>query len=252
MLKSWKEVKNFLKECIESEPSSQSEVIKRAGLSRDTYYKLFAPGRAEAPMRKATVHGLADALFLSVRYENGFPQFSTLNRDSKGFVTSVAHAQEVIKHALDVGADMEYLAKFCKIPIEELEQIMSASNFSKTIPVRYIQYIALAIGKRAVLHPSGKITIEPSKVVEISPEIDDSTRRHVRLMRKFRERDEKGTSDSGLLELMDNKNRNKHMISDAEAIELISIANRRNTQTTLEHWISILYTLRGLDSTQAT
>ncbi len=249
MLESWKEVKEYLKKCIESVPGSQFDVIKRAGLSRDTYYKLFSPERANAPMRKATVNGLADALSLGVYYEDGFPQFSALNRDDSGIVTSVAHAQEAIKKVLDTGASLEYLASFSKIPIEELEQIMSAPNYSRTVPFRYLAFIAGAIGQDARIDPSGtgKIIIEPSRRNQFSLEINESTLNNVKLLNPFDDKGKIRTSDSGLLQLMEYENRRKHEIIDAEALELLAIAQRRNTQTTIDHWISILYALRALD-----
>ena len=53
--------------------------------------------------------------------------------------------------------------------------------------------------------------------------------------------------DPGLIELLSPDNRGKFLISEEETQELLHIAFRRKSQTTLEQWVTILYTLRNLD-----
>jgi hypothetical protein len=78
MFTKWIDVKCYLKDRIDSSGKPPSQVMKEAGLSTDSYYKLFESGRYSSPMRGSTVHGLASVLFLDVRYENGIPQFDEL------------------------------------------------------------------------------------------------------------------------------------------------------------------------------
>ena len=80
MNKSWKDVKEKLKALIEAEQISDNEVIRKAGLSRNTYYKLFTPDREYSTMRKSTVFALAKVLHQHVKYLNEIPQFSNIDK----------------------------------------------------------------------------------------------------------------------------------------------------------------------------
>ncbi len=80
---SWVDVKIQLKELIEHAQVSEHVIIKGAGLNRSTYYKIFAPDRLDASMRKGTVYAIANELGVRVHYENNLPQFSYYSSETQ-------------------------------------------------------------------------------------------------------------------------------------------------------------------------
>jgi len=54
--------------------------------------------------------------------------------------------------------------------------------------------------------------------------------------------------DPGLEELLEPKGRGEYQITEAEARELRNIAKGRRSDSTTKQWITVLYTLRSLDS----
>ena len=84
MFTKWSEVKRFLHSQIDAEQTTQFEIIRLAGLSRNSYYKIFGSDRANTPMQRKSVYGLAKALDLHVQYEDGIPQFES-NGPTYGF-----------------------------------------------------------------------------------------------------------------------------------------------------------------------
>jgi len=80
---SWVDVKIQLKELIEHAQVSEHVIIKGAGLNRSTFYKIFAPDRLGASMRKGTIYAIANELGVRVHYKNNLPQFSYYSSETQ-------------------------------------------------------------------------------------------------------------------------------------------------------------------------
>ncbi len=241
---SWKEVKTYLKERIDSSSISPSEIVRKSGLSKDSYYTIFAHGRENSPMRKSTVYGLAVALNLSVEYTKNFPQFSDLNLSQHNNVP-IQYAREALQVAIEEFGDTEDLAKQIGVPVSLLNEILSP-NATKQMQISRTLFVSIGyvIGRKLIIDPSGKLEyvspeaytkakffqhlVDPNKL-----EFDFTVRENIK--------------DSGLLELFSEKNIEKYDVTIGERIELSQISIRRKSDTTLDHWVSILYTLRSLN-----
>ena len=219
MHKSWNEFKIYLKALIDAEPISNYEVISRAGLSRDAYYKLFAPEREDSSMRKGTVYGLAEALDYSVNYVNSIPQFVQKLARSKNITAN--YVQSSIQSAVRITGSLETFSRLSNINIFQLKDLMKLSP-ETVIGISSLDQVNKAIGKL-----DQDMTSQVSKITS-EGHLSDIT-------------------DHGLLQLINPDNIRKYNISDTERIELTMIAYNRNSQTTLEHWVSVLFTLRALE-----
>lgn len=225
---------------------SELAVIKRAGLSRNSYYKIFAPDRQKSPMRKSTVYSLADVLNQQVQYVEGFPQF-TINQESGDFIP-LHLAREAIQHLITVAGSVEELSNRTKVPIELFWDLISP-DASDTRPVSelFLMKMGAYNGLSLRIDPSGNAeyinkTEKPSFVFE-EDRFDES-----KLIEDFL--DYNGypkPADSGLHELFEEINIDKYQISESERQELFLIATIRNSDSTLERWVSILFNLRALD-----
>jgi hypothetical protein len=247
MLKDWYEVKKYLKDRIDSEQGSQFAVIEKAGLSRDSYYKLFAPEREKSPMRKSTVMGLAKALRIEVVYEYGIPQF-TRKVTTKSSIFAV-NARDGLEYAIRLGGSIETIAEKSKIRLEVLQSVLEPTNYDTEVSVHLFSKIAKAIDRVLIVYDNGFIDFEeygyggpepPEGEPVMAPrwwhdeeldQLDDVT-------------------DIGLIELIDQDNRKKYEISDSEAIELSQLSRSRQSDGTLTQWVSILFALRALDKRQ--
>ncbi len=233
LIKSWKEVKKYLNDLIEAQPVSNFEVVARSGLSRDSYYKIFSPEREDSPMRSTTVYGLANALDLSVEYVDNFPQFEQKGKGDSLRI-SRKHAHEAFEKAVEIAGSIEYLSELTDIPLDTLKELampiaIMRGGISRILFLR----MGMALGRAILLHPNGKIEFISDDIKEnilagySAPEIQ--------------------ASDVGLLQLLEEENTIEYKISESEIIELTMISQNRKSQTTIEQWISILYTLRALE-----
>ncbi len=244
---SWKEVKKYLKDRIDSEPISPSEIIGKSGLSRDSYYRIFASGRENSPMRRSTVYGLAVALNLSVEYANKYPQFSDLNISTYNNVP-IHFAREALQVAVDDVGDTNRLADLIGVTASLLDEILSPSavkqiQVSRTLFVR----IGSAIGRRLLIDPSGKLEYLPKDESITNAENEVSYLPHSTKHLPYDFNVLADIVDSGLRELFEPRNIKKHGITDGERFELSLISWRRKSNTSMDHWVSILYTLRSLN-----
>ena len=242
---SWKEVKAYLKERIDSSSISPSEITGKSGLSKDSYYTIFATGREDSPMRKSTVYGLATALNLSVTYTNKFPQFSEMNLSEFNNVP-IHYAREALQMALNEFGDIEGLADGIGLPVSYLNEILSP-NASKQMQISRDLFVTIGyvINKKLIIDPTGKleyVSPEPFTMEKMLEHLVDPENMGF----DFTVRSE-DVKDSGLQELFNEKNIEKYDITIGDRIELSKISIRRKSDTTLDHWVSILYTLRSLN-----
>ena len=242
---SWKEVKAYLKERIDSSSISPSEITGKSGLSKDSYYTIFATGREDSPMRKSTVYGLATALNLSVTYTNKFPQFSEMNLIESNNVP-IHFAREALQMAIKEFGDVEGLAEKILIPVSYLNEILSP-NASKQMQISRDLFVTIGyfISKKLTIDPTGKleyVSPEPFTMEKMLEHLVDPENMGF----DFTVRSE-DVKDSGLQELFNEKNIEKYDITIGDRIELSKISIRRKSDTTLDHWVSILYTLRSLN-----
>lgn len=221
MDKSWKEIKTYLQICIDSQRETRAAIIRRAGLSKDSYFKIFRDDRLDKPMRKATVNRLARALNLVVvEYINGLPQiYSRTELEREKHYANIFSAQDLIEHAL---AAMEFsdLSALTGISVSSLKSIYE--------------------------NVSGDITVDDETLKNIDSVIKgeihlDEDGNFVRWVAK-----DETIHDQGLRLLLTEENRNKHGITDMEEHELVLIDAGRKSCSTLESWISVLYSLRAL------
>ena len=241
---SWKEVKAYLKERIDSSSISPSEITGKSGLSKDSYYTIFATGREDSPMRKSTVYGLATALNLSVTYTNKFPQFSEMNLIESNNVP-IHFAREALQMAIKEFGDVEGLAEKILIPVSYLNEILSP-NASKQMQISRDLFVTIGyfISKKLTIDPTGKleyVSPEPYTMEKMLEHLVDPE------TMTFDFTGWEDIKDSGLQELFDEKNINKYDITIGERMEMSKISIRRKSDTTVDHWVSILYTLRSLN-----
>jgi hypothetical protein len=230
MLKSWKEVKKYLLKEIERAGKSEFTVVKDAGLTRDSYYKIFAFDRWERPMRKATVYGFGRALGYRVRYQAGIPQFSIIGKNESGEnVTSKYFAREALKSAIRLAGSIDELARLTSIEKDLFNEILSDSNDDSDVSTSVFVKIASELHAGLLIHRSGEIFI---KKAGFDVTAQDAL-------------------DEGLEDLIANKqNRAIHSISDIEAELMLEIYRKLGTQATIDQWISVLYSLRGLEKVE--
>ena len=238
MNNSWKEVKAYLKERLDSSPLTPTEIIGLSGLSKDSYYTIFAPGRENSSMRKSTVKGLCNALNLTVEYKDRFPQFSDPEPGERNYVL-MKHAQEALQ-AVMKEVPKERIAVAMGIPLKVLRTILSGDpGMPMQLPLSMFRELAFQLKSNLVIFESGRIEIhsptsfEGKHIVPIDKGGSDSAIRNI--------------NDVGLQELLSEDNIAKYDISDGECKELANISINRNSSTTLDHWVSILYTLRSLN-----
>jgi len=233
MLESWREVKEYILNVIEHEWGSEFDVMKEAGLTRDSYYKIFSPERLDRPMRKATVYGLAKALDFPVRYRKGIPQFTVLEQNEAGeYVTLKSFARKALKYAIRVAGSIDELSQITLIPKETLTEILSESNDDSDVRIDYFYKIGAALNRELNVDYTGELTL-------YHPDTN-----------KFDE-DSIDILDEGLNQLLTKKeNRTKHNISDIEAEVLVRIYQKISTQATIDRWTSLLYSLRGLEKAE--
>jgi len=244
MNSSWKEVKQKLKDLIEASQISDHEAIRKAGLSRSTYYQLFDPDRVDSPMHKSTVFALAKALNHHAKYVDGIPRFSPILALQP--YAAAKYVQDAINVGVALTGSLWQLSQKSKIDISHLRTIMDAP------PGAQIDIAAL----NALDNVINQIDLEKDlKARESSPVAnpemakDRQTNHSVAASGGLVQNSDKlnTISDTGLRQLITEENLKKYNISDTERSELSMISHNRNSQTTLEHWVSVLFTLRALE-----
>ena len=245
-VRTWKIVKNELKNFLDSDPRSNLEIIGKAGLSKDAYYKLFKGDRLDSPMRRATVEGLARALNLTCMFPHGgLPSFTTkeLLTDS----LNTANVKEAIEYAINIAGSIDQLAELTDIPSDELTGYIQSDDPSKPISILILHKIALAIDRTLIVFGDESISLvddlgHDPKMQPTLVKIDLSTLAPVNTHYTPQ------ILDKGLFKLMDNDIRLKHDITNDEIKVLSHIQDSRETDGTVDQWINILYAIRGLNS----
>ncbi len=243
--RSWNDVKGELKSYLEADPRSKFEIIEKAGLSKDAYYKLFAPERSGSPMRRGTVEGLAKALNLTCMYPHGgMPSFGTEELLTQSLHT--ANTKETIQYAINIVGNIELLAEKTEIRASELSSYLEPDKQDKPISIQTLNKIAQAINRTLIVFGDNSISLvdefgyDPNNQPTIV-RVDLSTLAPV---------DRNYTPqiyDNGLFELIHHDIRKKHDITEQEIKVLAHIQNDLETNGTLSQWVNILYAIRGLN-----
>jgi hypothetical protein len=259
-VRSWEDVKSELKLYLEADPRSKFEVIEKAGLSRDAYYKLFPVKKADeskqqaderkrkakAPMRRGTVEGLANALNLTCMYPHGgLPSFST--KELLTLSLNAANTKDAVKYAINIAGSIESLAEKSNIPATELLHIMESESQTTSISIKTLHMIAHAINRTLIVFGDDSISLvddlgHDPKMQPTLVRIDLATLAPVN--RNYTPQ----ILDNGLFKLMDNDIRLKHDITNDEIKVLSHIQDSGETNGTVEQWINILYAIRSLNS----
>jgi len=246
-IKQWKDVKTQLKILLEDDDRSHLAIFKDAGLSTDTYYKLMDDDRDNKPMRKATIEGLAKALNIECTYHNGFPFFGTININFK--TKNGKTVREIVKRAIEHAEYVRFLSQETGISDAELENIINSDSKFKTISLKDFRKIVNSIGLNLSIWSDNTIALMDSKaqVTELDLFFQDRTNPS-ELNPEENLLVVPGISDKGLLELIEPNNLLKHAITVHEIKELASIHRSRNSNGTIDQWITILYVNRSLDT----
>ncbi len=244
MLESWKEVKQFLKNLIEAQQISDHEVIRRAGLSRSTYYQLFDPARENSPMRQATVFALAKVLYQGVKYIDGIPQFSPILARSKNITAE--YVQKAITDAIHTVGSIEKLSRLADLNIFQMQTLLNLSP-NTVIDMSTLDQVSIAIEKLDLdrISEGSKSSLKTN--FEEGHPVGSNVSEGDTGIKVLKHDELENVSDHGLLQLITEENLKKYNISDTERSELSMISQNRNSQTTIEHWVSILYALRALE-----
>jgi len=240
-IKTWANVRQQLVDIIELSETSPIKVFQDAGLSRDTYYKTFNPKRAKSPMRETSVKGIARALNLSLAYIDYFPYFGYVSPQARKGLSIL----EIAKQAIDNTAGIEQLARDSSIPMEELYNILEPSGPKLAIPISYFCMLMEALNLNISNYSDNSIgVIDGSR--EIS-RFDQYLEKDI-LALPITELDTHSAdvTDRGLLELLTPQNRLKHSITGQEIEELTFLHLSRISDATISHWITVLYSIRGL------
>ena len=246
MNKSWKEVKEYLKDNVDSAAISPFEIIKRSGLSRDAYYKIFGKGRENSPMRRSTVYGLANALNLKVEYAEKLPQF-TGRKNSADFIPLYL-AREAIQYAIGIAGGVEALSRRRNVTLDSFVRLISPTESdNRPIPINFLTKAGSLIGLSLQIDPSGKAEYSTKTEEHVFIMANDEIDGDLHLDAYLDYYSYPHVTDVGLDQLFENSNIQKFHISELERRELFLIATFRNSQTTLDHWVSILYALRALE-----
>lgn len=247
-IKQWKDVKTQLKILLEDDDRSHLAIFKDAGLSTDTYYKLMDDDRDNKPMRKATIEGLAKALNIECTYHNGFPFFGTININLK--TKNNKTVKEIVERAIEHAEYVPFLSQETGIPDAELENIINSDSKFKTISLKDFRKIVNSIGLNLSIWSDNTIALMDSKAQVAELDLYSQDRTNLSKQNPEDNVDAPGISDKGLLELIEPNNRLKHAITEHEIKELASIHRSRNSNGTIQQWLNILYSIRGLNLIQ--
>ena len=240
-IKTWANVRQQLIDILELSGASPNKVFQDAGLSRDSYYKTFNPNRAKAPMREASVKGIARALNLPVTYIDNFPYFGYVSPNPRNGLSIL----EIAKLAVDNTNNVELLARNSSIPLVELLNILEPSGSKLAIPISYFCMLMEALKLNLSNYRDNSIGVIDSSG-EIS-RFDQYLEKDILAIPITEvETHSVDVSDPGLLELLTPQNRLKHSITSQEIEELTFLHLSRISDATISHWVTILYAIRGL------
>lgn len=241
MLKDWIEVKTYLKDQIDSSEDSPSELMGKAGLSKDSYYKLFAPERLSSPMRKSTVHGIAAALSLDVSYEYGIPQF--IREDTNFESIPISNAREALETLLLWEGPIESIAEKSKVPVEDILNILNSTSKHPDIPLDFLLKISTSLKMKLTVWENGFVSFDHTNSDKIDKPWLVPLLWHEGIAGVIHE-----IVDEGLQELVGGSSSEFHKITESEITELARIAENRQSNGSLNQWVSILYSIRSLDT----
>ena len=244
--RSWEDVKKELKNLIDIDERSITAIIKEAGLSRDTYYKLDDPAKFESPMRKTSVKRLAKVLNVPCDYNNEIPYLNEVHINSP--TLSGVTPKDIIKYAIGTVGKVPVLAEAIDVSETEIMRIAASDNEDKVISFTLLKKIVQTIGKELVIVGDNSLALLDGKeeISKIDSPILKTPTSKIGVTDNF---SISGISDRGLLELLSPDNLVKHDISDQELEELSSLQRSRKSHGTISQWINILYSIRALAST---
>jgi len=245
-VRDWEIVKDELKAYLDANPRSKFEIIEKAGLSKDAYYKLFSENRKKSPMRRATVEGLAKALNLSCMYPHGgIPSFDAEEPLTESL--KQANTKDAIKYAIDIVGSIELLSEKTDIPVDYLQNWAESDNPEMSISIEALHKIANSINRTLIVFGDNAISLVDT--LGGDPEMQPSiVRIDLSTLAPVNSYYTPQILDRGLQELISYENRKKHEITDQEIKALSHIQDSRETDGTISQWINILYAIRGLNS----
>jgi hypothetical protein len=246
-IRTWDNAKRQLEGLIKADKRPKSKIFSKAGLSRAAYYKTFSYGdEPESKMRKSSIEGLAKTLNVSHTFFDDLPYFgNVLLQPYSG--TSV---KEIVSGAIDIAGSVELLAEKTGIPLIELISIIEPGSLRRSVSVNIFHKIVQAAELTAQAYSDHSIEIIDGnkQISRIEPApfkggqmltIDTDTVIN-----------DLGIADEGLSELLNPDNRKKHAITQQELNELFLIQESHDTNGTVQQWLNILYSIRGLNLIQ--
>ena len=243
-IRQWKDVKTQLEILFEDDDRSHLAIFKEAGLSTDTYYKLMDNDRVSKPMRKATIEKLANALNIECTFHNGLPFFGTININLK--TKNGPTVKEIIELAIKHAEYLHFLSLETGIPDAVLESIVNSDSQFKTISLKDFRKIVNYVGLNLSIWSDNSIVLvdQAAQVTEL-----DLFFMELGKLPKHETEDiidAPNISDKGLLKLIEPINCEKYDITEHEIKELANIHRSRNSDATIDQWISVLYVNRSL------
>ena len=245
-IRTWDNAKRQLENLIKADQRPKSTIFSKAGLSRAAYYKTFSYGDEPASkMRKSSIEGLAKTLNVSYTFFGNLPYFGNVLLKSK----SGASVKEIVNTAIDNAGSVELLAERTGIQLIELISITEPGSLRTSISVHLFHKIVLAAELIALAYSDNSIGIfvGDKEISRIEPALFKGGQT---LTIDTDEINLQGIADQGLSELLTPKYCKKHSITQQELNELFLIQESRDTNGTVQQWLNILYSIRGLNLIQ--
>jgi DNA-binding phage protein len=243
--RTWIDVKSELKNLFKTDGRSISAIIRKAGMSRDTYYKLDDSAKSVSPLRKSTTKRLAKALNVPCVYYHGFPYFDRVHLKSET-LNGITAGDLIIQAAGAVG--VAPLADTAGIPTMEFRRMLDSDPDVEVISFKSLKNIVKTLGYELAIVGDNSLALI-DKNTEYSKKDSPIMGSTALGVNETDSLSISGISDRGLLELFAPDNLAKHNITEQELKELGFIHSSRKSHGTISQWINILYSIRGLDPT---
>ena len=140
--RTWNDVKSDLIALFKSDGRSISAIIREAGMSRDTYYKLNDSAKSDSPLRKSTTKRLAKALNVPCVYYDGFPYFDRVHLKSET-LNRISAGDLIIQAAGAVG--VAPLADTAGIPRKDFRRMLESDPDIEVISFKSLKNISISL-----------------------------------------------------------------------------------------------------------
>jgi hypothetical protein len=245
-IRTWDNAKRQLEDIVKADQRPKSTIFSKAGLSRAAYYKTFSYGDESASkMRKSSIEGLAKTLNVSYTIFGGLPYFGNILLQSQ----SGKSVKEIVNGAIDNAGSIELLAEKTGIQLIELISIIEPGSLRTSISVHIFHKLVQAAELTALSYSDNSIGIFKSEkeISRIEPALFKGGHGLTIDTEKIKDQ---GIADEGLSELLNPDNRKKHAITQQELNELFLIQESRDSNGSVQQWLNILYSIRGLNLIQ--